>query len=216
MKFEQTNFEAPKSNEDSPEETPVNMPAKRKPSFFKKAAAMAALGATIVGGRIEAGEGTNDVSSADKKPVAAEKASNSVEQITGSASWATNIVKKANEMKGEVKSKEEAMLFVKNAFGAFCVRFQNPDIGKGDAIVKGREEKKKFTEWDRAGTSADFRIISAEADELARIIAEVTEKQGIDKVNIQNETSMLNEISKKCADRAGQQSKQERVKKFEF
>lgn len=128
--------------------------------------------------------------------------SDSSEVITSSSGWAFNAVRYAEDLEKSVVDKEDAMRLINQSYNAFVVRFQNPNPALGDSINKTAEGKEKFTEWDRSGTSGDFRVISEQANKLVTIFEEVTKKHSIHPINIQTETDMLREISKKCADKA--------------
>ena len=141
-------------------------------------------------------------------------------KITGSSTWAAGVVEKARRLMQEVKNSDEAMLFVKKAFGAFLGRFQNPDAGKGDLITeigkKKMAEGKRLTQWDREETSEDSLSIAAQAEGLKKIFEEITAKYGIHQVNIRNELEMLADVSKACVAKIGNQASAERGKKFDF
>jgi len=123
------------------------------------------------------------------------------EQMTSSSGWARNVVRHAEALQKSARDAEDAMNLIHKSYSAFVGRFQNPDSALGDSIDKNSEEKEKLTEWDRIGTKKDFRTISEEAAKLARIFKETAKKHGIKEINIQTETEMLGEISKKCAER---------------
>ena len=185
--------------------------------FFKKVGQKVtvgvALAGALVGGKMQGAE--NITNTPDSSPKIAEKFTKSVEQISGSASWAVNIVEKAKTLAKEVKSKEDAMEFVNNAFGAFAKRYQNPDNTKGD-LTRKVDGNRKLTEWDREGSMADFHAISTQAEELSKIFTETTKGQGINSINIKNEVEFLKGVVVSCNNKINSSKGETQRNKFNF